>query len=116
MEKLTVSVRMHIKLEDIENLLYSTVTGSRYWCGNIGELGYERNVKQVLGGEKDYILFDDEEDHVSHFLNLKKIKKGLAVMAKKETSHFADFIQENADENTADVFLQCCLFGKVIYS
>jgi len=37
------------------------------------------------------------------------------VMAKKEPRHFADFLKEDYDETTGDVFLQCCLFGEVIY-
>ena len=49
------------------------------------------------------------------FMQAKKIKRGLTVMAKKERKHFVDFLNEDYDETTADVFLQCCLFGEVIY-
>lgn len=30
-------------------------------------------------------------------------------------SSFAEILDDNADANTGDVFLQCCLFGDVIY-
>lgn len=48
-------------------------------------------------------------------LNRQSIEKGLQVMAEKYPLHFTDFIKENYDATTADVFLQCCLFGEVVY-
>jgi hypothetical protein len=29
--------------------------------------------------------------------------------------HFADVLNENDDAGTGDVFLQCCLFGEIIF-
>jgi hypothetical protein len=43
------------------------------------------------------------------------IESGLQVMADKYPKHFADFMSEEDDCVTADVFLQCCLFGDIIY-
>jgi hypothetical protein len=43
------------------------------------------------------------------------ILEGLRIMAEKEPRHFADFMTENDDADTGDVFLQCCLYGEVIY-
>jgi len=48
-------------------------------------------------------------------LDLESIRKGLNVMASNYPRHFADFLNEAADAITADVFLQCCLFGELIY-
>jgi hypothetical protein len=48
-------------------------------------------------------------------LNLKSISEGLNVMATHCPRHFADFLNEAADVVTAGVFLQCCLFGELIY-
>jgi hypothetical protein len=48
-------------------------------------------------------------------LDLESITKGIQVMAEKEPRHFADFLGEDDDATTGDVFLQCCLFGEVIY-
>ena len=36
-------------------------------------------------------------------------------MAKKFPKCFADFLTENDDAETADVLLQCALFGEVRY-
>jgi hypothetical protein len=48
-------------------------------------------------------------------LDLKSIGRGLEVLATKYPRHFADLINENTDAITADVLLQCCLFGELIY-
>lgn len=48
-------------------------------------------------------------------LDLKSIKKGLQVMAKKYPKHWTNFITKHDDAITGDVFLQCCLFGELIY-
>jgi hypothetical protein len=48
-------------------------------------------------------------------LDLKAIRKGLQIMANKYPRHFADFVSENEDGITGAVFLQCCVFGDVIY-
>lgn len=60
-------------------------------------------------------------------LDMQAIRKGLQAWADdamKEDSdktrtahpcHIGDFIKENEDATTADVFLQYCIFGKVIY-
>jgi hypothetical protein len=47
-------------------------------------------------------------------LDLESISEGLNVMATHYPRHFADFLNEAADAVTADVFLQCCLFGELI--
>jgi hypothetical protein len=50
-----------------------------------------------------------------HLLTREKIEAGLQLMADKYPRHFADFIADNDDAITGDVFLQCCLLGEVVY-
>jgi hypothetical protein len=57
---------------------------------------------------------DDEPDTLL-VLNLEAIREGLGIMREKYASHWADFYNENDDATTGDVFLQCCVFGEVIY-
>lgn len=57
----------------------------------------------------------EDEDGKRYHLNLEAIQKGLEVMAEKYPKHFADLLQENDDGDTGDVFLQCCLFGEIVY-
>lgn len=48
-------------------------------------------------------------------LDLDSITSGLNAMALECPRYFADFLNENADAITGDAFLQCCLFGNLIY-
>jgi hypothetical protein len=48
-------------------------------------------------------------------LDLNSIGRGLDDLATKYPRHFADLVNENSDAVTADVLLQCCLFGELVY-
>ena len=49
-------------------------------------------------------------------LNEESIIKGLDVFAREYKKAFAEFaLNDNYDGDTGDVFLQCCLFGRVVY-
>ncbi len=65
------------------------------------------------------IIVDDvaheEGNPNSHRLGRDEIRKGLSAMAKKFPRHLSDALTGNGDAETADVFLQCSLFGDVIY-
>jgi len=59
---------------------------------------------------------DDDGEYREYFrLDFDEFKSGLRVMAKKYPRHFADFINDNADGITSDVFIQCCCFGEIVY-
>jgi len=115
-KKITISIRHHIKLEDIKDWLNCASSGVKYWAGNA--LCFESETEKALTDEGVEIQDFEEGDDLNpkiHILNLKKIKKGLTIMAKKYPKHFADFLKEDYDNGTGDVFLQCCLFGEIIY-
>jgi hypothetical protein len=57
--------------------------------------------------------FDDEGEE--GYLDLASIKKGLTIMQEKYPRHFANFMSDNADANTGDVFLQCAVLGNLVY-
>ena len=65
----------------------------------------------------DYVAAQEERNPKpkTERLNIDAIVKGLKVMAEDHARHFGDMISEQGDAETADVFLQCCLFGEVIY-
>lgn len=48
-------------------------------------------------------------------LNLDTLKEGMEVMKVKHPQHYAHFVEEEDDCETADVFLQCCLFGEIVF-
>lgn len=113
--KNTISVRMHVSLEDIESLLYSAANGSDYWCENAVELGYETKVNRIMNDPRGLIMRDGEENR-RYKLDMEAINRGLKVMAKHYKRDFANIISDDADMHTADIFLQCALLGKVVYA
>jgi hypothetical protein len=72
--------------------------------------------------EGDFVLevieVDDETTghETKHLITMPKIEKGLAAMAKKYPHVFADIINDNMDAATADLFLQCVVFGEEKYA
>lgn len=65
--------------------------------------------------DKCAVLINDLEGGKQHRLDRRAIERGLEVMAEKYLRHWGDFVSDNDDADTGDVFLQCCLFGEVIY-
>lgn len=51
-----------------------------------------------------------------HRLDTKSIQKGLELMAKDHPYHFGTFISDGGDATTGDVFIQLCLFGRIIFA
>jgi hypothetical protein len=59
---------------------------------------------------------DDEGESTGRkVFGLADLAKGLQTMAEKYPRHFADFVAENDDADTGDVFLQCVVLGDVVY-
>jgi hypothetical protein len=122
---ISLNLNVPVSMERVKDLLCCAFEGgSNYWCDTIDRMGgitreqapYRQDVPFVEGGWLEII--EGEEDcgkaRVIR-LDLDAIKKGLAVFAEKYPDHFADFIAENDDATTGDVFLQCCCFGEAIY-
>ncbi len=87
------------------------------WC-TPQERKYWEGVKKyyvasMCGGRVILIEHDDEDEE--HILDRAALHRGIKTMAEKFPRHWADFISENDDAITGDVFVQCCLFGDIIY-
>lgn len=48
-------------------------------------------------------------------LNIAALRHGAQVMYTKYPQHYANVLAENDDAETGDVFLQCALFGEVVF-
>jgi hypothetical protein len=83
--------------------------------------GYFTHIDYPLNPDGYLVVSDyygaDDGKVVKRRLNYRSIKRGLQLMSQSKTyaHHWRDFIDENDDAITADVFLQFCLFGDVIY-
>lgn len=132
----TVSSPVEICESRVRDLLVTAFEGgSNYWIESINHkvaegLTYEdfkEGGKLEIPGDyfPGYILvpfhegcsleIKAEDDDKTYCLDAAKMKQGLELMAKNEQRHWQDFINENDDAETADVFLQLCLFNEIVY-
>ncbi len=61
------------------------------------------------------VVLQDKEEDATYTLTKEKMENGLSVMANKYPKHFQNIVDGNDDAETADVFLQCALFGEIVY-
>jgi hypothetical protein len=63
------------------------------------------------------IIVDNENPDSEKFtLDQAAIERGKKLIETDYKSDYIDILKENDDANTSDVFLQLCLFNKVIYA
>lgn len=127
-----MQIPINIDPQKIADLLCCAFEGgSNYWYNIEGDKAPERydfrTDESRIYPHLDYPLNDGgslrictlENDEIngqdSWILNLESIQKGFHIMAEKYPKHFADILNDNIDVVTGDVFLQCCLFGELIY-
>ncbi len=56
-----------------------------------------------------------ESSEYDRLLDRAAIDRSIQLLAKKYPKHYADFVAENEDAITGDVFLQLALFGEVVF-
>jgi hypothetical protein len=129
---MNVTVIFDIPEQRIADLMVTAIeTGiSRDWCGGVywhskdydGDLpqGPDREVWYSLpetyqGVFTIEILEGEDDDEQSHIVNREGFEKAFRLMAENHPSHFADFLADNEDADTADVFLQLLALGEVVY-
>lgn len=128
----TVTVEQKVDANDIVNLLVTAFDGNMTsmwaraetdmpdepdwsWCKNPEQWKDVRKcyVASYCGGS--VTMIDLEDDDKRYRLDKAALEKGIKVMAEKFPRHFSDFLTENDDAITGDVYVQCCCFGDVIY-
>jgi hypothetical protein len=84
------------------------------------EKAYYNEVPLLAGGSvviTDYSVEEEGEKPVNYVLNRETLEKGLKLLAAyQQPRHWKNFIEENEDQETGDVFIQLCCFGDVLYS
>jgi len=76
-----------------------------------------------FGGGKVKIYDKEDENELLGVLNMDTIKRGLTYMANGKDKndkeipmrHWDNFMKENEDAETADVFLQLCVMGEIVF-
>lgn len=123
-----VTVRHEIPAKEIAYQFIAAVEGgSGYWCSQIIPKVHRLTKESPwyadpeVWADPTFVILvtetegDDGEPKV-HEITHEDIGKGLQVMAEKYASTFQEILDDNADANTADIFLQCVVFGKEVYA
>ena len=122
------SVKANISEESIAGLLACAFEGGSNSWYMIEDYEAPENPRPVMFGDEifkhtDYpvtggavIVSDMHDEERGHMrLDGEAIQRGLTAMSEKCPQAWGDFITNNADAITGDCFLQCCLFGEVVY-
>lgn len=107
--------------------------GSTYWLNTFIPLPASSDIVADIREKGDGIWYDTEEfwtrgggahlefdkptddDPGTRDIGRADLERGLNVMAKIASEHLSDLIRENDDATTHDVFLQCVLFGEIVF-
>lgn len=117
---LTINVPTTITSQRIADLVVTAFEGgSNHWI---------EKVERIAGAASDQPWYADPllYDGVFHIrvwadgspyeLTVENAKRGFVLLAQQfESTHWADFMEENEDADTADVWLQLSVFGDIIY-
>ncbi len=133
-QSIMVNVTLPVSFDLITNAIVGAIEGgSGYWCHTFlplpesndivadirskgGSIWYSETEFWTRGGGAR-VEFDPptEKDDGFRFVGKTHLEAGLTKMAAIAPQHFADLINENDDATTHDVFLQCVLFGEIIF-
>jgi hypothetical protein len=126
-----MTITIEVPDERIYNLLCSANDGAiEYWIDTmdvttgtephppgldvgVAALSGHAEIAPLTGG--CWTITSGEDTPRTDTLDRVACNRGLQVMATKYPRHFADVMTENDDAVTADVFMQCALFGEIIY-
>jgi len=67
------------------------------------------------GEGEGWAKVEGDEPGRTWVLDLDALQRGMAIMSERYPRNFADLQSENGDANTGDVYLQCCLFGQIVF-
>lgn len=128
MSEMNVKVEINLSYRRIADLICCAIEGGIGYWACLTEVGMGKNDVKPWDDDytPDYIaaplctdgfvkFIDEEDDNKEYILNRETIEKGFNIMRDKHAWHFANFMSENEDSITGDVFAQCCLLGDVVY-
>lgn len=102
----------------VDTFISAREGGSNYWMHSM------KPTSAYVAGDVDsfynamvdgFELVECYEDEVKHIVTKDDIKKGMELMKSKYPQHYSDMKKEYGDADTSDIFLQLCVFGKLIY-
>lgn len=122
-----VKATVRIPNEKIQDLITTAIEGgSHYWAKFVFPPDYKQNYgsyEQIPFKDGNIEVYDIETGELLGYLNRASIKVGLQLMADRKdlkgkqipARHFKNLATDNDDAETADVFMQLCVIGEIVY-
>lgn len=108
---MSTHIVVHVSNNQIESLLSDASFESRYWCKDVEKFNFSTIVEKIMKGHSVSIYNNGTE----YDFNMGLITQGLRVLSIISPIHFSNILSDRAEGKTADLLMQCCLFGEIIY-
>lgn len=131
MKSITIETKVEVSFDRIADLICCAMEGGIGYWGVISGYKEPEEVWRPRDSAPDshvykhnwypiskggaVLLQDNEDDSKTFTFDLPAVERGLALMAKEAPQHWQDFLREDEDAVTGDVFVQLAVFGEVIY-
>lgn len=119
MADFTISATFDITKQQVADLVVTALEGgSNDWLGGCEPPYMTRKDYANADNYGDRMVhrtFSVDEDEETYVFDRIAIRRGLALMANQFPTAFKDLVEDNADAETADIFMQCALLGDVVY-
>jgi|SRR6185437_7232135 len=123
------NITVEVSNETIASLFCSALEGgSNYWIASCELITSDVTPRpgvvwwgseEVFNGEWQAKIIhydpDNAENAKTVYITDNRLLSGLQVMARDYPSQFANILKEDYDATDADGFMQCVIFGEVIY-
>ncbi|AWB20636.1 hypothetical protein DA075_06615 [Methylobacterium currus] len=117
-----------IPLDKVVSQIITAVEGGiTYWASTFHHVSSEHEPKErpwyadqtLYEGAFDIKVLIHEEhkagEGIEYHLTREKLQSGLDFLAKNRPARLKEVLDESGDADTADEFMQACLFGELIY-
>jgi len=120
-----MKIEIEVSDEIISNLLCSAFEGgSNYWIASTKTVEapsghFDRTTTPLEPGGKVIVTLDEEHTKgagVTYVLDRDAIARGLVALQREVPHQFGNALGGNDDASTGDCFLQCCLFGEIVFA
>ena len=113
-----VKTEFEVTNQMVDDLLCTAFEGgSNYWCDKVTAVDWPEGAEwasDVLTRGGELIIYHEGLEE-SNTIGPDDIQPALQKMADDYPKHFTDLINDYADADTADVFLQCITLGEIVY-
>ncbi len=101
-----MKVTINVNPEHFQNQIENLTRNYSPWI-----ISYERDGKSWI-----FTYFNEDDKQRKKKITLAHLKKGMGKLAEEEPHRFGNIVTGDSDALDADAFIQCAIFGKLVYA